>query len=987
MTDYNITGENNKDFSIRISQIISSIQQIMKENNNEINSIPAEQKIKYFNLWADYWRYVIGVNVIPADTKNKKTSIEWSQYQNSPISEEQHDKWKQEGAFNNGIAIIAGKVWHNCIKMGLFLILVDLDNQKAIDEFCARNGIKTPLNELAKSLIIEQHKDQPCRAHIMFYATRPFHKKSSDVVALSLKQNGNDIPAIEVKGAGEHGLLFCSPSLHKNGYNYQIIEGGVLEPHTVDELEGHIDNICKKYGIVYLDSTENKKEDKVSVQNLFKGDTIIYQGHNRHEALLRVMESLIFRNKAIIDSKKIRELARDWNRKHCVPPLDKYEENKQWHDAVKFVEIQMKIHSDLQHKQMARLVREQQELLRMEEKRQRDEARKPLSVAKAAILNEGTHHMRGLISMLSERYKMVRGENIRCPACKSVRDIIFERPIAFSEFKKIIAVGMCATYFNTTNCDGFVKSKPLPVNAVNIELRDLDSEQNQNLNKLRFILFEDDTKEVGINEIVTITGNIYIQQTKFRGKDYPVVYAQKIKYENREQTELTTQDVKAIKRFIDKFLGPEDRLIKQLVGMTACGVVGCEDIKEGLLMSLANSKPDSPEKRSRIHIAIIGPPGLAKTKLVMYATKLIRRSSFDTCQTSTGLSLLAIVDKSEDNQTLRLGPVSSSIFSALDEVNRLTSTDQEKLFGVMQEGYFTSNKFGQNDRITAPVTIAATVNPPMGVEPDAQGRLDLNQLNIIPPLLDRFDLKFYIKPPIDEKERRKRAYMMAQLQDQAIPDYSPFLKKYLLYIKQINPALSPEARSIITEYFIHMEETNINRGAISARRLDVLFNMARSRARLQAKSVADRDDALATVEFYSEMMDKFEYGTIPPTDPIESACNECATILSESTLEGQPIPYSLEHLLKCCCERNDQVDRYLHSGTCSQRDVYRIDANKLARNVYDKLVSGRFNVQRIGKRPIKLVYESRTSDHSDHSDQKSVSPNKVCNPLEGAKGS
>lgn len=36
------------------------------------------------------------------------------------------------GAFNNGIAIILGKVWHNPHKAGQHMICVDLDNQKHI---------------------------------------------------------------------------------------------------------------------------------------------------------------------------------------------------------------------------------------------------------------------------------------------------------------------------------------------------------------------------------------------------------------------------------------------------------------------------------------------------------------------------------------------------------------------------------------------------------------------------------------------------------------------------------------------------------------------------------------------------------------------------------------------------------------------------------------------------------------------------------------
>ena len=65
------------------------------------------------------------------------------------------------------------------MKKDLYLILVDLDNQIAIDEFVTRNGVKTSLSELAKKVIIEQHMDQTNKAHLIFYATHPFPKKSS----------------------------------------------------------------------------------------------------------------------------------------------------------------------------------------------------------------------------------------------------------------------------------------------------------------------------------------------------------------------------------------------------------------------------------------------------------------------------------------------------------------------------------------------------------------------------------------------------------------------------------------------------------------------------------------------------------------------------------------------------------------------------------------------------------------------------------------
>ena len=41
------------------------------------------------NEWADFWRNKIGLNVLPADSKNKRTYEKWSQWQDKPINEEQ----------------------------------------------------------------------------------------------------------------------------------------------------------------------------------------------------------------------------------------------------------------------------------------------------------------------------------------------------------------------------------------------------------------------------------------------------------------------------------------------------------------------------------------------------------------------------------------------------------------------------------------------------------------------------------------------------------------------------------------------------------------------------------------------------------------------------------------------------------------------------------------------------------------------------------
>ena len=118
------------------------------------------------NEYADFWRYDVGVNVIPADTRMKIYRISWKQWQHNPIPEVIYEEWKTSGAFGNGIAIILGKVHHNRQKIsGLNLIGIDCDNAKAIEEICSQDNKSVPLSQLAQWTLVEQHTDDPTKAH------------------------------------------------------------------------------------------------------------------------------------------------------------------------------------------------------------------------------------------------------------------------------------------------------------------------------------------------------------------------------------------------------------------------------------------------------------------------------------------------------------------------------------------------------------------------------------------------------------------------------------------------------------------------------------------------------------------------------------------------------------------------------------------------------------------------------------------------------
>ena len=181
-----------------------------------------------FNEWADFWRYNLGVNVIPANSRRKRPLVNWKEFQDKPIPEGLHNQWKNHSSFDNGIAIILGKVWHRNDRQDYYLNCIDVDNLKAIQELFTRNGKATTIEEFSKKTIIEQHRDNPNRLHLYVYTVGiPLRNKSSDVGRLSDNVDPDTIPAFEVK-ASSHLLSFCCPGIHKDGHKVEII--GTREP-------------------------------------------------------------------------------------------------------------------------------------------------------------------------------------------------------------------------------------------------------------------------------------------------------------------------------------------------------------------------------------------------------------------------------------------------------------------------------------------------------------------------------------------------------------------------------------------------------------------------------------------------------------------------------------------------------------------------------------------------------------------------------------
>lgn len=206
---------------------------------SEVFKITISNDLRNIREFSDFWYHKMGVNIIPMNSKTKTPLVKWRKWQQDSIPLAQHEIWKNTGMYDNGIAVVTGKISRGD-NQGRYLNCVDLDNRKGIIEFLTSTLSifhANCLEDLSQVTTIEQHLDTESKAHVYFVTEIPLRKKGRLIVLSNNKYDNNivdeSIPAIEIK-SDPSTLVTVSPSIHKNGYPYTII--GTHEPIVLNNI-------------------------------------------------------------------------------------------------------------------------------------------------------------------------------------------------------------------------------------------------------------------------------------------------------------------------------------------------------------------------------------------------------------------------------------------------------------------------------------------------------------------------------------------------------------------------------------------------------------------------------------------------------------------------------------------------------------------------------------------------------------------------------